>query len=122
MKKTILIAALVTVFGATSSFAQNGQGGERGKARMEQMNKMYDDLGLNQDQKDKLKALNDDSRTKMQAIRQDASLSDEQKKAKMDDFRKDQKAKRDAILTPDQVKKWDAKTEEMRKNREEKKQ
>lgn len=117
MKKTILIAALVSVFSATSLFAQDASQNDRAKARMEQMNKLYDELGLNQDQKDKLKVLNEDNRTKMQAIRNDNSLSDDQKRAKMEDLRKEQKTKRDAILTPDQIKKWDARNEEMRKNR-----
>lgn len=118
MKKTILVAVLVTVFSATALFAQNASQSDRAKARMEQMNKLYDELGLNQEQKDKLKVLNEDNRAKMQAIRNDNALNDDQKKAKMEDFRKEQKIKRDAILTPDQIKKWDEKNEEKRKNRQ----
>ena len=120
MKRTILMAALISIFAITSSYAQQGPPGNRGdgKARMERMNALYDELGLNTEQKDKLKVLNEEGWKKMQEIRNDESLSDEQRRAKMDEYRKDQKAKRDAILTPEQAKKLDEKMQEMRKNRQ----
>ena len=50
-------------------------------------------------------------------IRNDGSLSDDQRRAKMEDLRKDQNTKREAILTPEQVKKYDEMMQNMRRNR-----
>lgn len=115
MKKTILLVAIISFFGL-SSYAQDGQRPNR--QEMEQRrNAMYDSLGLNKEQKEKITALNDESRKQMQDIRNDANLSDDQRREKMDALRKDQKAKRDAILTPEQSKKYDEMMQNMRRNR-----
>ncbi|MFV0606202.1 MAG: hypothetical protein ACK5NK_10205 [Niabella sp.] len=70
------------------------------------------DLNLSADQENKMKALNEEGRTKAEAIRNDASLSDDDKRAKMMEMRKAQNEKRLAILTPEQKKKWEQKMKE----------
>ena len=115
MKKTILIAAMVCFFGL-ASYAQKGNNPNR-QDFQKRTEAMYDSLGLNKDQRAKMNALNDENRKQMMEIRNDGSLSDDQRRAKMEDLRKDQNTKREAILTPEQVKKYDEMMQNMRRNR-----
>lgn len=122
MKKTIILAAVLSVFSITSTFAQTetappakkekkaDKKGERGGNPMA-------DLNLSTDQENKMKALNEQGRKEMEAIKNDASLSDDQKKSKMMEMRKAHGEKRKAILTPEQQKKWEEKMKERRKER-----
>lgn len=118
MKKTIILAAAISVFSITSTFAQTeapakSEKKERTERRGERPNPMAD-LNLSEEQGQKMKTLNEDGRAKMQAIRDDASLNDEQKRTKLMELRKDQNEKRMAILTPEQKKKWEDKMKEGR--------
>lgn len=115
MNKKIITAAFIAFMTiSATSFAQSGE--KPNKMAMNE--KMYDSLGLNQQQKENLKALNDDGRKQMEAIRNDAALSDDQKKDKMKELRKTQKTKRDAILTPEQTERYEAWMETNRKKRQ----
>ena len=118
MKKTIILAAVISVFSITTTFAQTEpakpQKKEKAERKGDQQRNPMADLNLSEEQGQKMKALNEESRTKMEAIRNDASLNDDQKKAKMMEFRKSQNEKRMAILTPEQKKKWEDKMKEAR--------
>ena len=118
MKKTIILAAALSVFSTTATFAQTEapakpEKKERTERKGERPNPMAD-LNLTEEQGQKMKALNEEGRAKMEAVRNDASLNDDQKKAKMMELRKAQNEKRMAILTPEQKKKWDDKMKEGR--------
>jgi Spy/CpxP family protein refolding chaperone len=117
MKKTILIAAIISFFSVVS-YAQDGQHQRPTPQEMEQRrNAMYDSLGLAKDQREKMTALDQDNRAKMQAIRSDESLTEDLQKEKMMQLRTETKAKRDAILTPEQLTKFEAMMQKMRGSR-----
>jgi protein CpxP len=59
-------------------------------------------LNLTDDQKAKVKDIFADAKTKRQAVSSDASLSDEQKKAKMKELHGATMAKLNEVLTPEQ--------------------
>src|ERR1700757_5055041 len=59
-------------------------------------------LNLTDDQKAKVKDIFADAKTKKQAVSSDASLSEEQKKAKMKELYTSIMAKLNEVLTPDQ--------------------
>lgn len=67
--------------------------------------KMKEELGLTDDQSNKLKQNREDFQVKAKAIRQDQSLSDNQKKEQLKDLAKQQKESMKAILTPEQLEK-----------------
>lgn len=88
-----------------------GAPGMRGRPNAEQIAK---ELGLNDDQKSKLKTVLTDQQTKIRALREDTSLSQEDKRAKMKEIRADTQSKLKEILTADQFAKWQ---EHMKRNR-----
>jgi len=59
-------------------------------------------LNLTDDQKAKVKDIFADAKTKRQAVSSDASLSEEQKKAKMKELHSATMAKLNEVLTPEQ--------------------
>lgn len=77
---------------------------------------MMNDLNLTADQKAKMKEIQQSTKEQRDAIRNDASLTPEQKMAKMKDLRKSQSEKVNSILTPDQQAKRKASMEKMRSN------
>lgn len=64
------------------------------------------ELGLTDDQRDKLKAAQKDQADKVRAVRDDASLTPEQRTAKMRELRDSYAATAKSILTADQFAKW----------------
>lgn len=119
MKKTILIAAIVSLFSVSATFAQDAPKKEKAEKGMNDrsrgMNWADDpDLNLSKDQKSKLKALNEDGMKQRKAIQDDATLNDDQKKEKMKALRATQKEARDKILTKEQIEKMEAKMKERR--------
>ena len=84
--------------------------GQRGD-RLEWLSK---ELNLTDDQKSQLKPILDDEGKQMRAIHQDTSLTPEQKRDKMKELRESTDPKIEAILTPDQQKKF----HEMNQHRE----
>ncbi len=77
---------------------------------------MMNDLNLTADQKSKMKEIQQNNKEQRDAIKNDASLTSEQKMAKMKDLRKSQSEKVNNILTPDQQAKRKASIEKMRSN------
>ena len=70
--------------------------------------KMMKDLNLTDAQKAQMKANRDKMKQQMDAIKNDASLTQEQKKVKMQDLQKTQRDEMSSILTPDQKAKMQA--------------
>ncbi len=101
---------------ATSSLAKQEKGNKNGKRggdhRGKGFEKMKTELGLNNDQAAKLKALNEQSHTQIKAIHDNASLSESAKKEQMKAVKENAKTQRQSILTAEQIKKMD----EMKKN------
>ncbi|MCH5596773.1 Spy/CpxP family protein refolding chaperone [Niabella ginsengisoli] len=117
MKKTIFLAAMISAFSITSTFAQDAppkEKKEQGERKGGQRGNMYEDLNLSQDQKDKMKTIDDEQKTKYQTLRDDKSLSDDARKEKMMELRKARMEKVNGILTPEQKTKMEAKMKERR--------
>ena len=91
----------------SSKPSQRMQSDSSRKVHMQQMK----DLNLTKDQKDQMKAMRQDAKSQRAAIQNDASLTPDQKKAKMKDMEQSFKTKRNSILTPDQI----SKMKEMKK-------
>jgi periplasmic protein CpxP/Spy len=82
--------------------------------RREQMGaRMAEALGLNDDQRVRLKAIGDQERAEMQALREDAATAKEDRRAKAQAIHEKYKAQRDAVLTPEQRAKADKMRERM---------
>ena len=66
------------------------------------------ELGLTTDQQQKMEQMRTDFRNKFSTMRSDNSLTDEQKKAKMQEMRKQQQEQMKSILTPEQIQKMES--------------
>lgn len=106
MKKVFAIA-IATFFLSTAINAQVKRNVEPTQ-RMQRdrthskMKNDFSQLNLNQEQKEKMKGVLQDAKQQREAIKNDASLSQEQRVAKMKELRQVQKQKVDGILTPAQ--------------------
>ncbi|HEX8310484.1 MAG TPA: Spy/CpxP family protein refolding chaperone [Chthoniobacteraceae bacterium] len=89
---------------------QEGRGG-RGNPE-ERLARMKEHLKLTDEQAEKVKAIMEKGREEGRALREDKSSSDEDRRAKMKEFRKSQMEQIDAVLTPEQREK----AKEMRKD------
>ncbi|HET7536846.1 MAG TPA: hypothetical protein VFJ90_10350 [Candidatus Didemnitutus sp.] len=92
----------------------NGERREHMRERGEQIMK---ELGLNDDQQAKWKDLGKQERDAAKAVRDDTTLSQDQKRDKMQEIRKNFEAQRRAVLTPDQQKKADEMRAKMKEHR-----
>ncbi|MBO9617920.1 MAG: hypothetical protein J7539_02700 [Niabella sp.] len=77
----------------------------RDDSRIDQV-KVYQQLHLNAGQQQKLRTLQKEGRQQAAAIRNDPQLTVDQKKDQLKQVFKEQNAKRNAILTPEQQKTW----------------
>ena len=93
---------------AQATEAQTGQTAKAGReARMQQRHeRLAQELGLSQDQKDKLKALHESTRTQIQALRNNDQLSRQEKRDQMRQLKEQKRTQMNAILTPEQQKKF----------------
>lgn len=78
-----------------------------GERRERMGDRLAEALGLNDDQKAKMKAIGDQERSEMQALRADTALAKEDRRAKAQAIHEKYKAQRDALLTPEQKAKAD---------------
>lgn len=123
MKKLFLIV-LASSFFAFNSNAQVQRDVTRSQKRMSsdstrhiRKEKAAEDLNLTADQKTKVKDLRESGKQQREAIQNDASLTSDQRKAKMKELAKSQNEKMNNILTPDQQAKRKAYAQKMRGNR-----
>ena len=91
---------------------------EKGHHFKDREDHMAKELGLTADQQTQMKALAEEQRKAADAVRADASLTSEQKREKVTQIRLDYKARRQALLTPEQQKK----AEEMKAKAKERRQ
>lgn len=87
---------------------------EKMRDRAEQAAK---ELGLSDDQKAKFKDLFKQERDAMEAVRNDTSLSQDQKREKGQEIRKNFESQRRALMTPEQQKKADEMRAKMKEHR-----
>ena len=91
----------------TEQKRERGPGGGRGP----NLEQIAQDLGLTADQKAKIGPILKDHAKQMQDIRKDESLSREDKMAKGKAVREDERKQIAAILTPEQLKKFEERRE-----------
>lgn len=115
MKKTILMftmlfALMATTFAQTTQPTDPIEKKQKGKDKMQRPNKEHaaDELGLNADQKAKMKEIRTAQHGKMKAIKSDQSLTKEQKKAQMEAAMTEHDNAVKNILTPEQQTKMTA--------------
>jgi protein CpxP len=98
-----LVAALAApVALAKSQVTPPPQAADKEKGMHGGLQAAVESLNLTDDQKAKVKDIFADAKTKRQAVSSDASLSDEQKKAKMKELHSATMTKLNEVLTPDQ--------------------
>lgn len=122
MKKSVILAAAISLLSVSASYAQDAppkpeQRQERGPRGGFDRMKMYEDLNLSKEQSDKIKKIDEEESVKMKALREDATVSNDDKRAKMGELRKERQEKINAILTPEQKAKLDEKMKKMREER-----
>jgi Spy/CpxP family protein refolding chaperone len=78
------------------------QAAAAGQAMKDKLQDAVNELNLTDDQKAKIKDIFASAKTKREAVWNDASLTDDQKKAKMKELHVDTKAKVNEVLTPEQ--------------------
>lgn len=97
--------------GAKRERAGGGQRGDR-------LEMMKEQLSLTPEQVEKIKPILEKDREKLTALRSDEALTQEQKRAKMQEIIKASAEEIKPILTPEQVEKWKAQMEKRRAERE----
>ena len=119
MKKLHVLAVAAMLCMSMLAFgqdAQSGQGGGRGQGRGRgeamspdaQLQHMSETLNLTDDQKTKIKPILEDSSKQIQQLRGDTSLSQEDKRAKMQQIHESTMSQIKPILTSDQQKKLES--------------
>ena len=96
------LAAALTVPGALAKPQTAPQTAGKEMGMHDKMQAAVESLNLTDDQKTKVKDIFADAKTKKQALSSDASLSEEQKKAKMKELHTATMAKLNEVLTPEQ--------------------
>jgi len=81
--------------------------------------RMAEELGLNEDQKARMKELQQQEKAEADALRDNTAIAKEDKRAQRDAIRKSYMEKRQAIMTPEQREKAKAMREKMGKRMEE---
>lgn len=94
---------IATAPGLQAANETRPEGPPPGERRERMGDRFAEELGLNDDQKAKMKAIGEQERAEMQALRADAALAKEDLKAKGKAIHEKYKAQRDALLTPEQL-------------------
>ena len=113
---------LLSTFPALSHAQNNAPDATPGQAMHEKHgdhNAMMANLNLTDDQKAQIKQIHEGMRSKLEAVNSDASLSADQKQAKIQDLRRATHEQVKKVLTPEQRKQFE---ENMREHRESKQQ
>ncbi len=90
---------------------------ERREKMRDRAEQMATELGLSDDQKAKFKDLFKQERDQMKAVHDDTTLSQDQKRDKGQEIRKNFEAQRRALMTPEQQKKADDMRAKMKEHR-----
>ena len=118
MKKLINIL-MILILATSGLFAQNQKGMGNQPGQMQEMNDLAKtELGLSNDQADKWDAIHSNYFSELDKLRTDNSLSKEEKSAKMKVLRKTKDEEIKALLSSDQMKKFDEMRKEMRSDKQ----
>jgi len=121
MKKLFLFATAVFFFANTSKAQVSRETNPNQKVQSDSFHahqkEMMDDLNLTSDQKSQMKSIQESTKQQREAIKNDASLTQDEKKAKMKDLQKSHSQKINSILTPDQQAKRNAYIKNMKQQR-----
>ena len=79
---------------------------DRREKRKDNMQRMAKELNLTDAQKTQMKGIQQNARTQMQAIRNDNSLTQDQKRAKIQELHQSTQTQMNGVLTPEQQQKW----------------
>jgi Spy/CpxP family protein refolding chaperone len=93
---------------ARKEWKKDGQAKARQGNRMQRGQGFQKELGLTADQQKKMEQMRTDFRNKFSSLRGDNALTQEQKKAKMQDIRKQQQEQMKSVLTPEQIQKMES--------------
>lgn len=107
MKKILKLLSIVMIL-----FSLSVNADAQTKHNKKEKKEMMKSLNLSKQQKDQLKASHKATKQEMVAIKKNSSLSEAQKKEKMQQLHKEKKEKLETILTPEQK----ARMKEFRKN------
>jgi protein CpxP len=102
-----------------SQMGNHHRRGDRKEDMQEHMDKMSTALGLSADQKTQVQGTMKDQMSQAQSVRQDSSLNQDQKKDKLKQLHESTQSKINAVLTPDQQKKFAEMRKDMREDRKE---
>ena len=96
-------------------FAQGGNGDQKGQMKEMMKKNLKDSVGLSDVQVDSVMAIREEMQPKVKAVMKDQSLSEDDKKSKMEAIKKEMYERyTKAGITPDQVKKIKEMDERMR--------
>jgi Spy/CpxP family protein refolding chaperone len=113
--RNLLLVLVILSFGTMLALAQaapegggmgSQEGGRRGRGMMN-ADRLTEQLNLTPDQKTKVEAILQDQRSQMMALRQDSSMSQEDRRDKMQEITKTSSGKIRDILTDEQREKFD---------------
>jgi Spy/CpxP family protein refolding chaperone len=93
--------------GAAGAPAAPGAAGRQMPTSAQRLQRMTDALNLTSDQQEKIKPILDSESQQMQQLRSDSSLSQQDRRSKMMQIRQGSHDQIKAILTPDQLQKFD---------------
>ena len=94
--------------GQTQGLPMGGPGGRAGMDPAHRLEKMQQELNLTADQTTAIKAIFKDGRAKVEALRANTALTPQDQHAQMRTLREEENTKIKAVLTPDQVTKFEA--------------
>ena len=123
MNKSIVIATLLFI--SANSFAQTKKSMNAAPVtadttatpvKANEHKDKYKDLNLTDEQKGKVKELNKRNKAEKAKIEGDATLTPEQKSAKLKEIKKEQSKSFKAILTPEQIEKFKASNSKSKDN------
>jgi periplasmic protein CpxP/Spy len=117
--KRMLIMLLAVAISVTAAVAQDGNGAPRDPAKMREMMKerLKAELKLTDAQADSVASIQQEFGGKSRELRSNTTLSDEDKKAKMEELNQARKKRMKTVLTDEQVQKLEELNEKARKER-----
>lgn len=126
MKKILAIVLSFSFFALNANaqvtrYVNPSQKVQRDSTHKKRDGKMMKDLNLSQSQQSQMKEFHQNMKQQRDALKNDASLTPEQKKAKMNELHNVQKEKMNSILTPEQKQKMQADKKERKEKNEGKK-
>lgn len=125
MKKAIFLILSVVLF-AVATNAQKPDSAQKAKMKSRMQNDTANRKGgfitpenmkfleLSKDQEKQIVDMHNQNKKDKQKVKDDTSLTEDQKKEKLKTFDRAYKDKAEALLTPDQKKKYEAKKKEMK--------